>query len=115
MTKRANRVDFVYLDVNEAFEKLTGLRKETVPGKKVSEAIPGTVEANPELIETYGRVASTGKSERFEMHFKPLSKWFSVSVYSERKGYFIAVFEMLLRENEQNKPYVKVNSDGQPH
>jgi len=32
-------VDFVYLDVNQAFARLTGL--ENVIGKKVTEAIPG--------------------------------------------------------------------------
>jgi len=34
-------IDFVYLEINDAFEKLTGLKKEAVVGKKVSEAIPG--------------------------------------------------------------------------
>jgi len=84
-------VDFVYLDVNKAFERLTGL--ENIIGEKVSEAIPGIRELNPELIEIYGRVALTGKTEMFEIDFKPLAKWMSVSVYSMRKGYFVAVFD----------------------
>jgi diguanylate cyclase (GGDEF)-like protein/PAS domain S-box-containing protein len=84
-------VDFVYLDVNAAFESLTGLKD--VVGKKVTEAIPGVKELNPELFEIYGRVALTGKTEIFEVEFKPLAKWLSVSVYSMRKGYFVAVFD----------------------
>ncbi len=86
-------IDFVYLEINDAFEKLTGLKKQAVLGKKVSEAIPGTREGNPELFEIYGRVASTGNEERFEVFFKPLQIWLSISVYSPQKGYFVAVFE----------------------
>jgi PAS domain S-box-containing protein len=86
-------VDFVYLKVNAAFEKITGLSKEQVIGKKVSQAIPGTREAHPELIERYGRVALTGKSENFDIFFKPLSLWLHVSTYSTEKGHFVAIFE----------------------
>jgi len=86
-------IDFVYLEVNDAFEKLTGLKKEDVIGKKVTEAIPGTEKANPELFDIYSRVALTGKEEEFEIFFKPLNAWLSISVYSPKKGYFVAVFE----------------------
>jgi PAS domain S-box-containing protein len=85
--------DFVYLEVNDAFEKLTGLKKEAVLGKPVTEAIPGIKEAHPELFEIYGRVASTGEKELFEIYFKPLKIWLSISVYSPKKGYFVAMFE----------------------
>jgi PAS domain S-box-containing protein len=84
-------VDFVYLDVNSAFERLTGMEK--VLGKQVSEVIPGIKESSPELFEIYGRVALTGKPEKFEIDFKPLALWLSISVYSTRKGYFVAVFD----------------------
>ena len=47
--------DFIYLEVNPAFERLTGLKN--VCGKKVSEVIPGIHQTNPELLEIYGRVA----------------------------------------------------------
>ena len=37
--------------------EVTGLKRELVVGKKVTQAIPGIKEANPELFEIYGRVA----------------------------------------------------------
>jgi PAS domain S-box-containing protein len=57
-------VDFVYLDVNSAFERLTGLKGAV--GRKVSEIIPGVRQDNPELLEIYGRVARGGGPESFE-------------------------------------------------
>lgn len=83
--------DFIYIDVNSAFEKLTGLKD--VIGKKVSEVIPGILESNPELLQIYSRVALTGTPERFETYVEPLGIWFSVAVYSPEKEYFIAVFD----------------------
>ena len=85
--------DFIYLNVNKAFEILTGLKN--VEGKKVSQIIPGIQEADPELIETYGRVASTGVPERFETYVEALAMWFSIAVYSPKKEHFVAVFDVI--------------------
>jgi PAS domain S-box-containing protein len=83
--------DFEYLDVNAAFETLTGLKG--VIGKRVTELIPGIRDTNPELFEIYGNVAVTGKARKFETYVDPLKIWFSVSVYSPKKGFFVAVFD----------------------
>jgi PAS domain S-box-containing protein len=88
-------VDFLYLAVNQAFEKLTGLHGVT--GKKVSEAIPGIRESDPELLEIYDRVASTGKPERFERFVKALDLWFAISVYRPKHGHFVAVFDVITK------------------
>jgi PAS domain S-box-containing protein len=85
--------DFIYLKVNKSFETLTGLKH--VVGKRVSEVIPGIQESDPELLKTYGRVASTGKPERFESYVKALKMWFSISVYRPEKEYFVAVFDVI--------------------
>jgi PAS domain S-box-containing protein len=86
-------VDFVYLEVNDAFEKLTGLKRQIVVGRNVTEAIPRIKETNPELFEIYGRVSKTRKAERFEVYLSPLKIWLSILAYSPKKGYFAAVFE----------------------
>jgi PAS domain S-box-containing protein len=83
--------DFIYLDVNPAFELLTGLKNAV--GRKVTEIIPGIRLTNPELFEIYGRVALTRQPERFETYVEQLDTWFSVSVYSNQAEHFIAVFE----------------------
>ncbi|MBI4404010.1 MAG: PAS domain S-box protein [Deltaproteobacteria bacterium] len=84
-------VDFIYLKTNRAFTRLTGL--DNVVGKKVTEVLPEIKEMHPEIFEIYGRVALNGLAETFEIKFKPLGSWLSVSVYSPCKGYFIAIFE----------------------
>ncbi|MCX7976392.1 MAG: PAS domain S-box protein, partial [Bellilinea sp.] len=50
-------VDYRFIVVNPAFEKLTGLKAEDIIGKRVLEVLPNT---EPYWIETYGRVALTG-------------------------------------------------------
>jgi PAS domain S-box-containing protein len=86
-------LDFLYLNVNKAFADLTGLMD--VIGKRASEAIPGIQEADPELLERYNRVSLTGTPEVFETYVESLKMWFSISVYSPQKGYFVAVFDVI--------------------
>lgn len=108
-------VDFVYLNTNKSFYRLTGL--ENANGKKVTELVPGIRESNPELFEIYNRVAQTGKPERFETEVKPLSLWLNISVYSPKKGYFVAVFnditenkKAIERQKQKNEQLEKMNN-----
>ncbi len=101
-------VDFVYLQINQAFEKITGLKRDLIIGKNVTEAIPGIKEANPQLFEIYGRVAFTGQREKFDVFLKPLNLWLSISVYCPRKGYFVAVFEDITERKEAEEKLTKL-------
>ncbi len=85
-------IDYIFLNINEAFEKLTGLKREVVLGKKVTEIIPGIGESEYDWIGAYGRVALTGETAMFEQYSRSLEKWYSIHAYSPERKYFVAVF-----------------------
>ncbi len=90
--------DFICLDVNSAFESLTGLKD--VVGKKASVVIPGVGGSYSKLLEVFGRVALTGKPERFETYMEALKMWFSISVFSHEQGYFVALFDEITERKQ---------------
>ncbi len=82
-------VDYIIMDVNPAFEKITGLARSRVIGRNASEAY-GT--GSPPFLDVYARVASSGTPEYFEVFFPPMEKHFAISVFSPGKGKFATVF-----------------------
>jgi diguanylate cyclase (GGDEF)-like protein/PAS domain S-box-containing protein len=90
--------DFVYLAVNNAFGKLTGLAN--VVGKKFSEIVPGGKDSQAELFERYSRVALTSQPERFEIEIKALKRWFSISAYGAGNGCFVATFHNITERKQ---------------
>jgi PAS domain S-box-containing protein len=81
--------DYRFLEVNSAFEDLTGLNAADIVGKTALEVIP---ELEPFWIDTYGKVALTGKPVWFEHFAKPLERYYEVLAYSPQKGQFVTVF-----------------------
>ena len=82
--------DYTYLEINGAFQRLTGLKNVT--GRKVSEVIPGVHESNPKQLAICSRVAASGQPEQLEAYVESLDIWFSISIYSHEKEHFIAIF-----------------------
>lgn len=100
-------VDRIYLEVNPAFERLMGLRREDIIGRRMREVLP---EVEPFWIEKYGQVATTGEPAHFEGYMGAVGKYFDVSVFSPQTGQFAVTFvditeqkraEQALRESER--------------
>jgi PAS domain S-box-containing protein len=106
--KTGKMVDYIITDVNPAYEKITGMPKEAVVGKKASESY-GT--KKPPYLHRYAKVVTTGKSTQFETYFPPMEKHFSISCISSSKGKFITVFHDITNnkkaEKELNKSFEK--------
>lgn len=83
-------MDYRFLEVNPAFERLTGLKADEIIGKTVLEVLPHTEHV---WIERYGRVALTGEPVMFENIAEELGKYYHVTAYSPRRGLFAVIFE----------------------
>ena len=83
-------VDYRYLSVNPAFERITGLKAENTVGLRVLELFPG-LEAY--WIDTYGRVALTGEAAHFENFVAELDKHFEVTAFRPAPGQFACLFQ----------------------
>lgn len=81
--------DYRFLEVNPAFEHMTGLKAKELIGRRVREVLPGT---EPYWIELYGHVAATGESIHFEEYSRELKKYYSVLAYSPEPGQFATLF-----------------------
>jgi PAS domain S-box-containing protein len=84
-------IDYIFLDVNKAFENLTGLKKENVLGKKASEVMK--IDALEDWLSVVGPVALTGEPVTIDHFSKFSQKWAHLSVYSPQKEYFVSISE----------------------
>ena len=85
---RGKPCDYLFLEVNDAFERLTGLKGKDIIGKRVTEALPGIEKDPADWIGKYGKVAMTGRPAHFESYSESLKRWYSVSAFSPHKGFF---------------------------
>ncbi len=86
-------VDYVFLEVNRSFEQITGLKRSEIVGRRVTEVLPQIKNDNRDWITNYGQVAMSGGDLRFEDYSVDLGRWFAVSAYSPKPGYFVTVIE----------------------
>ncbi len=101
LNKKGKPIDYRYLEVNQSFEVLTGLKAVEVVGKTQMEIFP---EFNKHRLTTFGKVALTGKSIQFSQFAREFQKTYDISVFSPKKGQFATVFkdvtEQLRTESE---------------
>ena len=81
---------FVY--INDAYEKITGVKNDEVKGQTVHEVWPGTEQS---WVEKYGHVAVTGETLEFDNFHAPTNKFYHCVVYRpwETKERFCVIFE----------------------
>jgi PAS domain S-box-containing protein len=82
-------VDYRFLAVNASFEHLTGLKREDVVGRLMTECLPGE---DPEWIKLYGKVTLTGEPLQLEKYSTALERWYEVFAYRTAPRQFAVIF-----------------------
>lgn len=90
-------IDYRFLEVNPAFEKLTGLKADWVLGHTVLELMP---ETEISWIEKYGKVALTGETIHFDNYSIELDAYYEVTAFSPAPKQFATVFNDITKRKK---------------
>ncbi|NMC49064.1 MAG: EAL domain-containing protein [Desulfovibrio sp.] len=98
--ERGRVADLRILEVNPAFERVTGFSRAGVENRLLREVLPGV---EPFWIATLGETARSRVPTRFENYLADLNRYFLVEAYSPNPGQVAAVIEDVtcLRRGEQ--------------
>ena len=104
--EKGHPVDYRFLDVNPAFEKLTGLDHEEIVGRRVLAVLPQTEKY---WIEAYGHVALTGEPVHIENYSGALDRWFDAYAYRVSPGSFAVLFNDITDRKQVEEELLKFN------
>jgi len=103
LNEKGKPVDYIFLEVNKNFEKMTGLKKDEIIGKKLSEVFPGISEDRYSWVESYGQIALHYGRKHFVAFSQTLNKWFDIYAYSQNKGFFTTIlYDITDKKNVEN-------------
>ena len=91
-------VDYKFISVNDAFEKMTGLKKDDIIQRKVTDVLPAIKESDFDWISMYGKVAASGESISMKQFSEALHKWYDVTAFSDQPGYFGTLFREITQD-----------------
>ncbi len=107
-------IDYFFLEINPAFENLTGLAAQNIIGRTVTEVIPGIASDTVDWIAFHGEVALHGGVKEFEMYSEQLKRWYKGQVFSPEKHHFAVIFVDITTEVEKTaelENFFSVNLD----
>jgi PAS domain S-box-containing protein len=91
--EKGNPIDFVVIDVNLAFKRLTHIPVALIRGRKASQFLPLLNRQYVEWIEKCSKALLTGKSIGVEKYGFILNKWLAFTGYSPTEGYFAMIIK----------------------
>ena len=95
--------DYEYVEANRAFEEATGLVAAEIVGKRVTEVFPNIKSDEFDWLSKYSDVALKGLTLDFEQYSSSLNKWFKVTAFSPKIGYFVTLVSDFTKEKETNR------------
>ncbi len=94
-------IDYRFIDMNPAFEKMTGLGRDAILGRTVREVLPGIEEY---WFERYGNVVATGDPIHYENFAQALGKHYEVVAFRNRPGQFaVTVMDVSDRKLQEDR------------
>ena len=101
--------DYIFIDVNQKFTELTGLKRKDVINKRATEVLADITDGSFNWIQFYGELSLNAGSRTFEKYSKPLGRWYKVQAYSQKEGYFTTIFYDITERKEKEQRLQKMS------
>ncbi len=89
---RGEPVDYVIMEANAAFERIIGVNRLEVLGRKVSEVFKDNLDFVMNFMRKYGEMTISGHSICEDNNFSKITnKWYKVFAFNCVKGYFAVI------------------------
>ncbi len=85
-------IDYIFLDVNIAFEKLTGLKRDEIIGKRFIKDIAQEKQVSKKWLQIYQKVVVDKEEIEFEEYSEEYRKHYLIKAYSPLEDHFVTVF-----------------------
>ncbi|MFH1976617.1 MAG: diguanylate cyclase [Pseudomonadota bacterium] len=98
--------NYRFLEVNPAFEQLTGLKAQDLIGRTVLDVLPDTEHS---WIQKYGSVAMTGNPVSFDNYSGALGRHYECLAYRPRRGQFAVLFTDITDRKKMGNEIIAVS------
>ncbi len=95
LSKNGKPRDYVFLDANYKYEKLTCYFKKDLMGKRITEIGCDKKECTKELIKKFYNTAFQGIEQNFDLTSRMTGKKYSALAYSPSRNFFLMIFREL--------------------
>ncbi len=96
-------VNFIFQEVNSAFEEITRLKKEKIMGNDVSRVLIKTGNSPQLLLETFREVVGEKKTRKIEFFSHALKAYFEVVVFLEDQDYLSIILRDITDKYEKEE------------
>jgi PAS domain S-box-containing protein len=93
-------VDFIYLEVNKAWEEVMGFSKSKIIGKRAYEIFPNL---DPNWLKMFGKTTLKSKPINFKQFGSLTNKWFNVIAYPQKNECFAVILEDITQHKNQEE------------
>lgn len=116
LKEQQNRpIDFLFLEVNKSFERMCGLKREEIIGKKITDLFSDSEKFLTDFIITGKQVAQDEYPQEINGYLNRFSTFCKIYISSQKKGIVSAEFQDISDNYKKEKEYqtiIQTSFDG---
>lgn len=103
-------VDYVFLDMNEQFERITNLDSKTLLGQPLTVALPDTAHDQTDWIATYAAVVQNNAPISFTTYVASLDTHYQITAFKTDIDEFVTIFEDVSNHVSNTQSLIEANN-----